>query len=88
MVWFLANIPLVAGCLLMTALMDWQLFRFCLLVGSVLLIFLAAALLVFGTTLGIIPASAVAVLSVMVWLGCVVSIFRRWLRSKRAAVTA
>jgi hypothetical protein len=83
MVWLQVNIPLVVGCLLMAALMDLRLFKLCLLVASILLIFLAAGVIVFGTRQGIIPANAVAVLSVMVWLACVVSVIRRWVRSKR-----
>jgi hypothetical protein len=83
MVWFEVNVPLVAGCLLMAALMDLRLFKLCLLVASILLMFLAAGVMVFGTKLGIIQANAVAVLSVMVWLGCVFSGIRRWLHSKR-----
>jgi len=83
MVWFEVNVPLVVGCLLMAALMDLRLFKLCLLVASILLMFLAAGVIVFGTKLGIIQANAVAVLSVMVWLGCVVSAIRRWFRFKR-----
>jgi len=83
MVWFQVNIPLVVGCLLMAALMDLRLFKLYLLVASILLMFLAAGVIVFGTRHGIIPANAVAVLSVMVWLACVVSVIRRWFRSKR-----
>lgn len=83
MVWFEVNIPLVVGCLLMAALMDVRVFKLCLLVASILLIFLAAGVMIFGTKLGIIPANAVAFLSVMVWLGCVVSVVRRWFGSKR-----
>jgi hypothetical protein len=86
MVWFEVNVPLVVGCLLMAALMDLRLFKLCLLVASILLMFLAAGVIVFGTKLGMIPANAVAVLSVMVWLGCVVSVIRRWFRSKRPYV--
>src|SRR5215831_18036871 len=83
MVWFEVNVPLVVGCLLMAALMHLRLFKLCLLVASILLMFLAAGVIVFGTKLGIIQANAVAVLSVMVWLGCVVSGIRRWFHSKR-----
>jgi hypothetical protein len=84
MVWFQVNIPLVVGCLLMGAMMDLRLFKLCLLVASILLMFLAAGVMVFGATRGIIPANAVTVLSVMVWLGCVVSVIRRRVRSKRS----
>jgi hypothetical protein len=83
MVWFQVNIPLVVGCLLMAALMDLRLFKLCLLVASILLMFLAAGVMVFGTKQGFIPANAVAVLSVMVWFGCVISVIFRWLRSRR-----
>jgi len=82
MVWFEVNVPLVVGCLLMAALMDLRLFKLYLLVASILLMFLAAGVIVFGTKLETIPADAVAVLSVMVWLACVVSGIRRWFRSK------
>lgn len=67
----------------MAALMDLRLFKLCLLVASILLMFLAAGVMVFGTKQGFIPANAVAVLSVMVWLGCVVSVICRRFRSKR-----
>jgi hypothetical protein len=45
--------------------------------------FSATGVIVFGTKLGIIPAHAVAVLSIMVWLACVVSVIRRRFLSKR-----
>ena len=83
MVWFQVNIPLVVGCLLMAALMDLRLFKLCLLVASILLTFLATGVMVFGTKQGFIPANAVAVLSVMVWLGCVVPVIRRCFRARR-----
>jgi hypothetical protein len=83
MVWFQVNIPLVVGCLLMAALMDLRLFKFSLLVASIVLMFLAAGVIIFGRKLGLIQANAVAVLSVMVWLGSVVSVIRRWFHSKR-----
>jgi hypothetical protein len=83
MVWFQVNIPLVAGCLLMAALMDLRFFKRCSLVASILFTFLAVGAMVFGSRLAIIPANAVAVLSVMVWLGCVASMMRRRFGSKR-----
>src|SRR5215467_3994828 len=83
MVWFQVNIPLVVGCLLMAALMDLRVFKLCLAFASILLVFLGAGVIVFGTKLGMIPANAVPILSVMVWLGCVGSVIRRWFRSKR-----
>jgi len=67
----------------MAALMDLRLFKLCLLLASILLVLLAAGVIVFGTKLDIISANAVSVLSVVVWLGCVASVIRRWLRSKR-----
>ena len=67
----------------MAALMDLRVFRLCMLVASILLMLMSAGVLVFGAKVGIIPANAVPVLSVMVWLGCVVSVMRRWFRSKR-----
>jgi hypothetical protein len=63
----------------MAALMDLRVFKLGLLVASILLMFSA---IVFGTKLEIIPANAVTVLSVMVWLACVVSVIHRWFRSK------
>jgi len=57
MVWFQVNIPLVVGCLLMAAVMDLRLFKLCLLVASILLMFLAAGVIVFGTRLEIISAT-------------------------------
>lgn len=69
----------------MAALMDLRLFKWSALVASVLLMFLAAGVMVFGTKLEIIPANAVAVLSILVWLGCVVSAISRWFRSKRSS---
>ena len=83
MVWFQVNIPLAVGCLLMAALMDLRVFKLCLAIASILLVFLGAGVMVFGTKLGMIPANAVPILSVMVWLGCVGSVIRRWFRSKR-----
>jgi hypothetical protein len=83
MVWFQVDIPLVAGLLLMAALMDLRVFKLGLLVASILLMFSATGVIVFGTKLGIIPAHAVAVLSVMVWLACAVSVIRRRFGSKR-----
>ena len=77
MVWFQVDIPLVVGLLLMAALMDLRVFKLGLLVASILLMFSATGVIVFGTKLGIIPAHAVAVLSVMVWLACVVSVIHR-----------
>ena len=71
------------GLLLMAALMDLRVFKLGLLVASILLMFSATAVIVFGTKLGIIQAHAVAVLSVMVWLASVVSVIRRRFRSKR-----
>lgn len=68
----------------MAALMDLRLFKLGLLVGSMALMFLAAGMIVFGTRLEIVRANAVAVLSVMVWLGCVVSVMRRWFCPKRS----
>jgi hypothetical protein len=82
MVWFQVNIPLVVGCFLMAALMDLRLFKLCLLVSGILLTFLAAGVIVFGTKLEIVAANAVPVLSVWVWLSCVVSVACRWFRSK------
>ena len=61
MVWFQVDIPLVVGLLLMAALMDLRVFKLGLLVASILLMFSAAGVIVFGTKLGIIPAHAVAV---------------------------
>ena len=87
MLWFQVNIPLVVGCLLMAAMMDLRIFKLCLLVASILLMILAAGVIVFGATRGIIPANAVTVLSVMVWLGCVVSAIRRRFGSKRSYET-
>jgi len=84
MVWFQVDIPLVVGLLLMAALMDLRVFKLGLLVASILLMFSAIGVIVFGTKLGIIPAHAVAVLSVMVWLACVISVIRRRFRSKRS----
>ena len=84
MVWFQVDIPLVAGCLLMAALMDLRLFKLCLLVASILLMLLSAGVIVFGTKLEMIPANAVAVLSILVWLGCAVSTISRWFGSKRS----
>ena len=84
MLWFQVDIPLVAGCLLMAALMDLRLFKLWLLVASILLMLLSASVIVFGTKLEMISANAVSVLSVVVWLGCVVSVIGRWFRSKRA----
>jgi hypothetical protein len=66
----------------MAALMNLRLFKLCLLVASVLLMFLGVGVIVFGTTLGTIPTYAVGVLSVMVWLCCAVSAITRWLRSQ------
>jgi hypothetical protein len=66
----------------MAALLDLRRFKLCLLVSSVLLIFLAVGMIVFGTRQEIIPAHAIDVLSVMVWLGCIISVIPRWLRSK------
>jgi hypothetical protein len=83
MVWFQVDIPLVLGLLLMAALMDLRVFKLGLLVASILLTFSATGVIVFGTKLGVIPAHAVAILSVMVWLACVVAVIRRWFRSKR-----
>lgn len=68
----------------MAALMDLRVFKLGLLVASILLTFSSVAVIVFGTKLGIIPAHAVAVLSVMVWLACVISGIRRWFRSRRS----
>jgi hypothetical protein len=82
MVWFQVNIPLVVGCLLMAALLDLRRFKVGLLVSSVLLIFLGVGMTVFGAGLGIIPAHAIDVMSVMVWLGCVITVIPRWFRSK------
>jgi hypothetical protein len=62
MVWFQVNVPLVAGCLLMAALLDLRLFKLCLLVAGILLMFLAVGMMVLGTTLGTLPTSAIAVL--------------------------
>jgi hypothetical protein len=84
MLWFQVDIPLVAGCLLMAALMDLRLFKLCLLVASILLMLLSVGVIVFGTRLEMISANAVSVLSVVVWLGCVVSVIGRWFRSKHA----
>jgi hypothetical protein len=84
MLWFQVDVPLVAGCLLMAALMDLRLFKWCLLIASILLMLLSAGVIVFGTKLEMIPANAVSVLSVVVWLGCVVSVITRRFRSKRA----
>jgi hypothetical protein len=84
MLWFQVDVPLVAGCLLMAALMDLRLFKLFLVVASILLMLLAAGVIVFGTKLEMIPANAVSVLSVVVWLGCVVSVIRRWFHTKRA----
>jgi hypothetical protein len=67
----------------MGALMDLRIFKMCLLVASILLMFLAAGVIVFGTRLEIVRANAVAVLSVIVWLGCAVSVIHRWFCSKR-----
>jgi len=67
----------------MAALMDLRVFKFGLLVASILLMFSATGVIVFGTKLGMIPAHAVAVLSVMVWLACAVSVIRRRFGSKR-----
>ena len=67
----------------MAALMDLRVFKLCLAIASVLLVFLGVGVMVFGTKLGMIPANAVPILSVMVWLGCVGSVIRRWFRSKR-----
>lgn len=83
MVWFQVDIPLVVGLLLMAALMDLRVFKLGLLVASILLMFSATGVIVFGTKLGIIPTHAVAVLSVMVWLACVASVIGRRFRSKR-----
>jgi hypothetical protein len=77
MVWFQVDIPLVLGLLLMAAMMDLRVFKLGLLVASILLLFSATGVIVFGTKLEIIPAHAVAVLSVMVWLACVVSVIHR-----------
>ena len=66
-----------------TLVADLRLFKLCSLVASILLMFSATGVIVFGMKLGIIPANAVAVLSVMVWLACVVSVIRRRFRSKR-----
>jgi hypothetical protein len=84
MVWFQVDIPLVLGCLLMAALMDLRVFKSGLLVASILLTFSAIGVIVFGTKLEIIPAHAVAVLSITVWLACAVSGIRRRFRSKRS----
>lgn len=70
----------------MAALMNLRLFKLCLLIASILLMLLAAGVMVFGTKLEMIPANAVSVLSVMVWLGCGVSVITRWLRAKHACV--
>jgi hypothetical protein len=67
----------------MAALMDLRLFKLCALVASILLMLLAAGVMVFGTKQGFIPANAVPVLSVMVWLGCLVPVIRRWFRARR-----
>ena len=66
----------------MAALMDLRLFKLCSLVASILLMFLAAGVMVYGTKLEMIPTNAVPVLSVIVWLTCAVSGIRRWFRSK------
>jgi hypothetical protein len=83
MVWFQVNVPLVLGCLLMAALMDLRVFKVGLLVSSMLLMFSAVGVIVFGTNLEMISANAVAVVSVMVWLACATSVIRRWFRSRR-----
>lgn len=64
--------------------MDLRLFKLCLLVASILLMLLSVFAIAFGTELEMISANAVSVLSVVVWLGCVVSVIGRWFRSKRA----
>jgi hypothetical protein len=83
MVWFQVNIPLVLGCMLMAALMDLRVFKLGLLAASILLMFSAAGFIVFPTKAAAIPANGVAVVSVMVWLACAVSVIFRWFRAKR-----
>jgi hypothetical protein len=83
MVWFQVDIPLVLGCLLMAAMLDLRVFKLGLLVASIVLMLSAIGVIVFGTTLGMIPANAVPVLSIIVWLASVLSAIRRWFRSKR-----
>ncbi|HKE29292.1 MAG TPA: hypothetical protein VKB88_43375 [Bryobacteraceae bacterium] len=77
------DIPLTLGCLLMAAMLDLRVFKVGLLVASIVLMFSAIGVMVFGTKLGMVPANAVPVLSIMVWLACVLSVIHRWFRSKR-----
>jgi hypothetical protein len=84
MVWFQVDIPLTLGCLLMAAMLDSRILKLGLLVAGIALVFSAIGVMVFGTKLGMIPANAVPVLSIMVLLACVLSAIRRWLRSKRS----
>jgi hypothetical protein len=95
MVWLQVDIPLTLGCLVMAAMLDLRVFKLGLLVASIVLMFSAIGVMVlgtkfsaigvmvFGTKLGMIPANAVPVLSIMVWLACLLSAIRRWFRSKR-----
>jgi hypothetical protein len=83
MVWFQVDIPLTLGCLVMAAMLDLRVFKLGLLVASIVLMFSAIGVMVFGTKLGMIPANAVPVLSIMVWLASVLSAIRRRFRSKR-----
>lgn len=67
----------------MAAILDVRVFKLGLLVASIVLMFSAIGVMVFGTKLGAIPANAVPVLSIMVCLACVLSALCRWFRSKR-----
>jgi hypothetical protein len=84
MVWFQVDIPLTLGCLLAAAMLDMRVLKLSLLVASIALMFSAIGVMLFGTKLGMIPANAVPVLSIMVWLACVLSAIRRRFRSKRS----
>jgi hypothetical protein len=69
----------------MAALMDLRLFKSCLIFASILLTFLAAGVMVFGSKLEFVPNNAVPVLSMVVWLSCLGSAICRWFRSKPAS---
>jgi hypothetical protein len=67
----------------MAAMLDLRVCKLGLLVASIVLMFSAIGVMVFGTKLAMIPANAVPVLSIMVWLASVLSAIRRRFRSSR-----
>jgi len=67
----------------MAAMLDLRVFKLGLLVAGIVLMLSAVGVMVFGSRLGVIPANAVPILSITVWLACIFSAIRRWSRSKR-----